>query len=124
MLNIGNFKDVAGIFGKGLLLEMAPKIAGGFINDLFHEWKVDVLKIANHVMTDRYLWEKVTDEQWSQLKTASDRVGGLDFLTVDLVIDGIKKDFPAVASLFLNWPRAADWLGRQLDLLRQELSTR
>jgi len=124
MLNIGNFKDVANIFGRGLLLEMAPGVAGGFINDLFHSWKVDVAKITSHVKNDTYLWEKVTDEQWDQLKTASDKVGGLDFLTVDVVVGGIKKDFPAVASLFLNWPEAGQWLARQLDMLRQELPTR
>jgi len=124
MLNLDRFRDVAGIFGKGLLLEMAPGIAGGFINDLFHSWKVDVAKITSHVKNDTCLWEKVTDEQWSQLKAASDRVEGFDFLTVDLIIDSIKKDFPGVASLFLSSPKAGDWLSRQLDLLRQELSTR
>lgn len=124
MIDFDKFKNAAGIFGKGLLLEMAPGIAGGFINDLFHEWKVDVAKITAHIKSDTYLWDKVTPQQWDQLKIASDRVGGLSFLTIDVVIAGIKKDFPGVASLFLNWPEAADWLSVQLDLLREELSTR
>ena len=124
MLDIAKIKDIAGIFGKGLLLQMAPSMAGGFINDYFHEWKVDEAMIAVDVRNDRCLWAKLTDEQWRQFRDAAEAVGGLNFLTPELVIDSIKKDFPGVASLFLNWPEAAEWLSRQLDLLRDELSTR
>lgn len=123
MLNIQKIKEIGGIFGKGLLLQMAPGIAGGFINDYFHEWKVDEAKIAADVRNDRCLWANLTEEQWRQIGDAAQAIGGLDFLTPGLVIDSIKKDFPTVASLFLNWPEASEWLSRQLDMLREELST-
>jgi len=124
MLNLAKIKEMAGIFGKGMLLHMAPSLTGGVINDYFHEWKVDEVGIAAAVKNNRCLWEKLTDDQWEHLSQAAETIGGLDFLTPELVIDSIKKDFPGVASQFVNWPAAGEWLGHQLDLMRQELSTR
>jgi len=113
-------KRYAGMFGTGLLRQMAPEIAGGMLNELFHTWKVDVDKICRDVQNDRSIWDEMKPDQRKQIVGVARSMGNLDFLTVDVVVNGIKKDFPAVAGLFLSWPEAHDWLTRQLDILKRE----
>lgn len=115
---LDNVKPYAGILGKGLLLEMAPGIAGGVINELFHQWKMDVSRVTKDVQSNRSLWDDMTPDQREQLKNLGSRIGSLDFVTPDLIVNSIKKDFPAVASLFVGWPEAGEWLDRQVNDLK------
>lgn len=117
---LDKIKQSLGFFGKGLMLEMAPGIAGGIINEMFHQWNVDVAKITQYVQSNQPLLDGTNSEQIKQLKGLPQGVDNLDFLTPDLVINSIKKDFPAVASLFLNWPEANEWLTRQIDDIKKQ----
>lgn len=114
-------KRYAGVFGTGLLRQMAPDIAGGMLNELFHTWNVDVDKVCRDVQDDRPIWDDLKPDQRKHLFDAARSMGNLNFLTVEVVVNGIKKDFPAVAGLFLTWPEAHDWLTRQLDILKREV---
>jgi hypothetical protein len=117
---LDRLKQYGGVIGKGLLLQMAPQIAGGYINELFHQWNVDIDKITKDVQANRSLWEDVKPEQKEQLSNLATRMGNLDFITPEFVIESIKTDFPAVASLFLGWPEAQEWLARQLEELKKQ----
>jgi hypothetical protein len=117
---LDTLKQYAGIFGKGLLLQIAPGVAEGFINKLFHEWKVDAAKVKQDVLNNKSLLDEMKPEQLEQLKSLKQRVGSLDFITPDLVINSIKDDFPGVASLFVNWPEAKEWLARQIEDLKKQ----
>jgi len=116
--DLGALKRYAGAAGTGLMKQVAPGIAGGFINELFHQWHVDVAKITKNVQDNRSLWDELRTDQRKQIGDLSQKVGNLDFITPEFLINSIKKDFPGVASLFLNWPEAAEWLARQIDDLK------
>ena len=122
MLNLHKLKQVADIFGRGVVLQVAPRIAGGMINEFFHKWNVDVARITRDVQHDRCLWDNLTPDQREQLKIAAQKIGNLDFITTDFIITSIKKDFLAVATLLLNWPEAGEWLARQIDDLKRGIS--
>jgi len=113
-------KHYTSVFGSGLLKQMAPEIAGGMLNELFHKWDVDVDKIVTDVQRDRSIWDDLQPDQRKHLMNLANRIGNLDFITPNMVIESIKKDFPAVASLFLSWDEAQEWLCRQIDHLKQE----
>ncbi|MBU0846553.1 hypothetical protein KKH23_05135, partial [Patescibacteria group bacterium] len=68
------------------------------------------------------LWDALPPDQQEQLRTAAQKLGDLDFLTADFVIQTIKKEprHAQVASLLLNWPEANEWLARQLDELKTQ----
>lgn len=117
---MSSLKRYAGIFGRGLMLEMAPGIAGGIIKNLFQRWQVDVAKLTEAVQQNRSLWAQASEEQQQQIKTAARLIGNLDFLTTELVIKSIKEDFPAVASMLQSWTNANLWLTRQLEDVRQK----
>lgn len=115
---LDSLKQYAGMFGTGLIQVAAPGIASGFINELFHQWHVDVDKITEDVRNNRSLWGEMELEDHKQISNLAKKVGTLDFITPVFFINSIKKDFPGVASLFLNWPEAGEWLARQIDDLK------
>jgi len=123
MPNFGDtFKHYGNIVGKGLVQQLVPGMAAGLILNLFEEWQVDVAKVTSDVQNNRSLWVELKDEQKQQLAFAAKRVGNLDFITPEFFIYAIKKDFPAVASLFLNWDMAGQWLERQIQEMKTEIA--
>jgi hypothetical protein len=119
MLNIGDrFKRYGGKVAKGLLQEMIPRMAAGLIVDKFTEWHVDLAKITGYIQNNSSLWAELTDENKRQLAYAARQAGSLDFITRDFFIAAIQEEFPAIASLFLKWGMAAQWLDRQIIELK------
>lgn len=104
------------------MLHMAPGIAGGLINGLFHQWNMDIPKVTEDIRKNNSFWSKMDAEQQEQLRAQAERLGDVDFLTPDVVIDGIKEDFPGVASLFLNWSEAKEWLILQIADVKDRVS--
>ncbi|MGQ9545928.1 MAG: hypothetical protein ACUVTR_02015 [Dehalococcoidia bacterium] len=115
---VEKIKQYGSLFGTGLMKEAAPAIANGFINELFHRWHIDVAMITQYVQNNQSVWDKLAPDTRNQLGILVKKVGNLDFITPAFLITAIKKDFPAVASLFLNWPEAAEWLDKQINDLK------
>lgn len=111
-------KEWIGMFGHGLVAQYAPRVAGGAINKACHDWKLDVAKVTDYVNRGESLWKELSPEDWQQLASVAEVVGNLDFITPDLLIESIKKDFPKVASLLINWPEATVWLEKQIHDLK------
>ena len=120
--SFGKLRQLADMIGKGLIQQAVPGIAQGMINKFFHEWKIDAARITQDVESGRSLWADLKPEQRKQLKVASQRIGSLDFITPALVVDAIKEDFSGIASMFLNWPEAGEWLARQVDELKRNMT--
>ena len=117
---MSNLRKYAGILGRGLILELTPRMARGFINELFKQWNVNLDKITRDVFDDRS-W-KMEPAQLEYLRALEQRVGNLNFITPELVIDSIKVDFPEVAQLFLEWPPAGEWLSRQVEGIKRQVN--
>jgi hypothetical protein len=111
-------KQYGGRVGTAFIQWAAPGIASGFINQLFHQWHVDVGKITECVQNNRSLWDEIGLDDREQISNLAKKVGNVDFISAEFLIKSIRKDFPAVASLFLNWPEAAEWLIKQIAKLK------
>lgn len=118
MTDLDSIKQRLTPFGKGLMLQFVPGMAAGAITEMFHKWHVDVAMITQYVQSNQSLWAEMEPEKKRQLGVLAQKVGNLNFITPEFLINSIKKDFPGVASLFLNWPEAAEWLTRQIDELK------
>lgn len=99
---------------------MAPKIAGGMVNELFHRWNMNVTEVTFDVQNERSLWDRMEPEIQEELRHLMGLIGNLDFITPEVIIEGITTDFPVIASLFLGWPEGMDWLTRQTALLKTQ----
>ncbi len=119
-IGLPDFKNYAGLLRKGLVIEMAPEIAKGMLVEIFKTKKVTVDSACDWVQRNTSLWETLEPKEQDMLENLAERVGNIDWLDADWVIDAIKKDLPAVASLFLGWKKANNWLKRQTEIIRKE----
>lgn len=120
-IELPDLKKYAGLFSKGLVIEMAPEIAKGMIVEIFKVKKVSVKSADDWVQNNTSLWKTLDPDEQALLKDLAQRVGNIDWLSADWVIDAIKSDFPAVASLFLGWKKANNWLKRQVEIIRKNV---
>lgn len=118
MSGLDKIKNAMAPFGKGLLAQAIPGMASGLIIELFHQWKITTPLIIEYIKTNRSLWGDMDEQKQTDLIVAAQKVGNLDFITADFLINSIRKDFSGVASLFLNWPEAREWLERQIIELK------
>lgn len=116
------FKNLGGILGKGLIIEMAPQIAKGALVELLRMRKVDVKKATEWVRSNSKLWDSLEPYHQERLKQLARKVGNVDWMDVDWAIGAMRGEFPAVASLFLGWKKANNWLVRQVGIIRKEVS--
>jgi hypothetical protein len=105
---------------RGLASTFAPDMAAGALVELLREQKIDVKKISQWVQENHSLLDELKPEDRANLKKMAAGVGEVDWLTTEWAIEAIRGDFPAVASLFLGWPKARNWLGRQVEALKKE----
>ena len=116
-----NLKQYGNLLLKGGLIEVAPGIAGGMLVELLKEKEVDIKKASNWVQNNTSLWDTLKPDHQAMLKDLANRAGNIDWLDADWVISSLKGDLPAVASLFLGWKKANNWLKRQVEIIRKEV---
>ena len=110
------------IFGKGIIADLTPQLAKGGLCEIMRREEVGQDKATRWVETNQRLWNLLNENEQQMFRKLADRAGNIDWLTAEWVIDSIKGEFPAVASLFLGWKKANNWLGRQVRIIKEEIS--
>lgn len=121
MVDSDTIKRYGGMLGKGLLSQMAPQIVKGVLIEVLAAKKLNVKKASTWVEGNVCLWDTLEESERRSFLKLREAVTELDWLTADWVIEAIKGDFPAVASLFLGWKRAKNWLVRQVDIMKKNI---
>ena len=119
-VDIENIKNIGKLLTKGLTSKIAPSILQGALVELFKSLKLDVKGTTAWVEENKSLWDAMGSEHQNQIKLMAQKVGNINWLNADWAINALKDDFPAVASLFLGWRKAYNWLGRQLEIIKQQ----
>jgi len=120
-MTLPDIKKYGAVFGRGLVGYFAPGVMQGALVELFKTNKLNVKKAVEWVEADKSLWGSLDPEKQEQMKKLAHNIGTMDWATVDWAIDAIKEDFPAVASMFLSWRKATNWLRRQVEQIRKEM---
>lgn len=120
-ISLGDLKDFGKPLIKGLIAEAAPDILAGALVELLRERKVDVKKASEWVESNSRLWDSLDEMRRNAMKRLCENVTDLSWITGEWVINAIKGEFPAVASLFLGWKKASNWLDRQVEIIREEV---
>lgn len=100
-------------------------IVGGekLLEGMFETWmkKITIPMASEWVTKDISLWDSM-DLKWkTQLVQYSPKLGNFQFLTVEWAIKACRGSNSSLASLFLNWPEAQDWLKRNIDDLKKQI---
>ena len=109
--------------GHGLIAEMAPEIVKGALVEMLRVRKTNVKKASDWVQSNASLWDSLAPAQQKGLIKLGENVHNLDWLTGEWVIQAIKDDFPALASLFLGWKKGANRLARQVEIIKKEIKS-
>ena len=120
-LDLSDLKKYAGLLSKGFIIEMAPEIAKGVLVEILKAKGVNVKGASSWVQNNTNLWEALEPDEQALLKDLAERAGNTDWFDTNWVIEAIKADFPAVASLFLGWKKGNNWLARQVEVIRKEV---
>ena len=114
-------KKLAGPTIRGLTSQLAPQICKGLLIEYLG--KVDISDIMTYVEKNTSLWSQMSPEiQGKTRKTVVDLTQGhIEWLTPEWAINAIRKDLPRVASLFLGWRKARNWLDKQIAEIHQQL---
>lgn len=114
-------KQYADVLTKGIVIEAAPKMAAGALVRLFQAKKIDRAMVRELIRSDASLWGKVGENHRNMLRELARRVGDLSWITPGWAIESLRRDFPGIASLFLNDEPALTWLTAQLEELKKGL---
>ncbi len=108
---------------RGAILTLAPELLKGALLEFFREKGVDTRVITQWVLDNYSLWDAFDPERQRQFRHLAAKVGSVKWITVDWVVESVRADYSAVASLFLpgGWKKARSWLIRQTEIIRQEL---
>lgn len=118
-----NITRYTGPVGKAVLSMAGPGILKGILLEYFTKEKMDVKTISAYVVSDTDLWSKLPDQYSQRLRNL---IAGIDlrWLTPEWLVTAITEDYPAIASLFLGWPEAKEWLDKQVSTIRSALTAR
>jgi len=116
-----HLKDFGGLTLRGLIATQAPNLFKGVLNELLRRDDITVDKVVVMVEKNQALWDQLSSDVTHSLHRAAEHVTDVDWLTPEWFIEAIKKEHPALASLFLGWRKARNWLGRQIEAIKKEL---
>jgi len=104
---------------SGLIAELSPELFKGMLVELLK--KTTVAEASEWVTKDYVLLEKVPPQTLARLKGFSPRFGNTSWLTAEWVIEALREDVPAIASLFMGWKKGYNWLVRQVEIIQREI---
>lgn len=114
-------KEYAGLFGRGIIIKAAPEVVKGILVGIMKTKKTNVQGVTKWVEENVSLWDALEPKHQEGLMRLGEYVKNLDWLTASYFIDAIREELPAVASLFLGWKKANNWLERQIETIKTEI---
>ena len=118
---LSNIREIGELTLRGLISTQAPNLFKGVLNELLRRDDITVDKVVIMVQGNQALWDQLSSDIVHSLRRAAEHITDVDWLTPEWFIEAIKKDHPALASLFLGWRKARNWLGRQIEVIKKEL---
>lgn len=102
----------SGLF-RGVVIQYAPDIIKGAMKQYLHQVKFN--DMVQTVKTNGSLWQLLPAQYRQALIKMGPKLGSLDWLTLEWVIQAAAESAPALASLFIGWPEGQEWLKRQVE---------
>lgn len=107
--------------GGGLIATQAPSLVKGALLEFMQGKKVDVTIATEWVEQNVIVWDLMNKKHKLALAKLRKFGADLDWLTGDWLIETFREEMPAVASLFLGWKKANNWLNRQVEIIKKKV---
>jgi hypothetical protein len=116
---MGKLEQYTDIVGKGIFANALPSIFRDMVLNLLKDAKVkDAIIWAT---TNHDLWAEISPKQRSLYISLGPKLGKMNWLTADWLIEAIGPERPDLSSLFASWPAGKVWLTGQITQIKQQL---
>ena len=114
-------QSLAGPSMRGLAAQFAPSITKGLLIEYLGKIKIEDVMV--YIEKDVSLWSQTPEYQAKIKKLTRMQGKNLSWLTSVWVIEAVRKDLPGLASMFLGWRKARNWLDKQVIELKQQINS-
>ena len=73
------------------------------------------------VEADRNLWKELPENYKKTFGDYGPKLGDMEWFTYEWVVDCGRETAPALASLFMGWPKGKEWLTRQIEDIKKHI---
>ena len=112
-MTLSNLSGLLPHLPKALISQAIPGILKGALINVFDQKNVDIIVLRKWVEDDVSLWGMISPQYQNYIRNFAPKLGNVDWFTPDWLIDAVREKYPAVASLFMGWDKASNWLKRQ-----------
>lgn len=116
-----DLKNLGDIVSKGLISEFAPTMTKGILVAVLKQEGVTVKRVSDAVQARVSLWGSLGEKYQMILMELRSKVASIEWLSAEWVVEALRDDLPAIASLFLGWKKAHNWLEREVKKVRDKL---
>jgi hypothetical protein len=117
-----NLTNVGSTIINGALINYGPSVLKGVMKEYLG--MIVFSEMVDWVNKDRNLWDELPDNYKKILKTYGVRLGKLEWLNVEWIIEAGQTSNPGIASLFIGWEEGREWLNRQLENMKEQIGVK
>lgn len=107
---------------RGLIANNIPSIAKGMINELFTRYKVTPETVIVMVENKQSLWKLIKPQDYLKIQKALEQVNNIDWFDAPWLLHAIQEKHPALVSLFISWKKGQNWLTKQIEEIKTEVT--
>ena len=120
-MELEKVKGIARSTFQGVIANQVPTIFKGMLNEFLRRDDITFEGIVKMVEKNESLLPHLTPEMTHGMGRAAELVPDVEWLTSDWLIDAIREEHKALASLFLGWKKGRNWLARQIEAIKAEM---
>lgn len=102
----------------GAIIHMFPGVLKGLMREFVIH--IDFNDAVKWVEEKRNLWEELPDNYRMALKEYAPQLGDLSWLNAEWLVESCRERNSALASLFISWPEAQEWLEKEIENIKEQ----
>lgn len=108
-----DWHNLGSSFVTGMVIQYAPGILKGAMKEYLG--KIVFEEFVGFVRNKQCLWDTLPANLQNTLEEFGPKLGELEWLTGEWLIETGRESAPAIYSLVLGWPEAEEWLENQVN---------
>ena len=101
-----------GLF-SGVIIQFAPMVLKSMMGKYLGS--ITFKEMVVWVNEDRSLWLSLPEKYQTMLKQNGPKLGAMDWLTLEWILEASRDSAPSLCSLFVGWSEGRAWLEKQVQ---------
>ncbi len=122
MVNLKQLANLKGPIARAVFGQVSPEMIRGVLLEMLQKHPLDIETVTEYVEKNKELWKMLSPEWQQKIRNIASNLRSVDWFTDGWLIDSVRKQDPRLASFFLGWTKARNWLRRQAGIIRENIS--